>query len=496
MCTNKQWVLNRYNGQKYFVPCGHCSACLQEKAIKRSNRIRANQKDIGMPFDNLFVTLTYQNRYIPYISRFQVKQFLAGNIDYINIYRDYTARKYSDFKGSVRRVVNKGRVVLDSFKPEHSCSRDNLLTSDIPLLGITTKLGPDNFVYDINRISVPFLPDIQNFIKRFRINFFRKYGYEKEWSYFYVCELGPSTNRAHFHLLISVECGWFEKAKQCVRESWPYGCFLPKSIQRATNPAAYISSYVNCGSTVPLFLSACKRLSPFHHYSKNFGFGKECFSLSSVVRMFERNDFGFVVDRVKEGVYSRDIVPVPLYVLNKYFRKFKGFSRLSSDEIFTIAENPGRIGQFRKRIEAEDSELRRIYTSLINLREKYVKEILNCDVETWLPFEFVYSRIWSAYNSYKLKLQHDRIKSDFDNLQLYDNLSECFYFSADGESKGFIKNDVIKSIVFDTVNYFPLPVDSNYFPNNLNYTANLTLWFKKYQKKKKESNFVHKKDYM
>lgn len=68
MCVQQSWIRNKYNGHHYFVKCGHCPACLQEKAIRRANRIRKQQNKEGLPkYDCLFVTLTYRNEFIPYI---------------------------------------------------------------------------------------------------------------------------------------------------------------------------------------------------------------------------------------------------------------------------------------------------------------------------------------------------------------------------------------------------------------------------------------------
>ncbi len=489
MCVNKSWVLNKYNGKKYFVKCGHCPACQQEKAIKRTNRIKAAQKDIGAPYDELFITLTYDNKFIPYISRFQVTAFLSGFQDSLNIYRDFTARKVSDFKGRIVRQIKKGCFTLDSFKPELTCSRESLLSPKIPLRGIQTKMSKDSFVQDINKIGVVYLPDIQNFIKRLRINLFRKYGYTEELIYFYVCELGAESLRPHFHLLVFVKPGWFNVTSQCVRESWPFGRFFPKSIQRAINAASYVSSYVNCSSTIPDFFHKIKQFRPFHHYSKNFGFGKSDYSLRSVYEMFKRNDFGITCESNKDGVLTRTVVPVPLYVVNKYFRKFKGFSRLTSDEIYSIAQCPCIIGKFRERIEAEDIELRRIYIALTNLQEQYLDYFK--DDESILPFGYVYSRIWFAYNAYKLKLSHQNCLCDTDVLQLYDNLRECFYFQENGKDVGYIRNENIKRIVYGSINYFPFVSDPNLYPINVAKNSVLTEYYDKYDKYKRKLNLVY-----
>lgn len=64
MCVNTHMIYNRYINQFLRVPCGKCPACQQLKSTHRANRIRNNIR-VGQIM--LFVTLTYQNAYIPFI---------------------------------------------------------------------------------------------------------------------------------------------------------------------------------------------------------------------------------------------------------------------------------------------------------------------------------------------------------------------------------------------------------------------------------------------
>ena len=40
MCTNLRWIRNKYTDTRILVTCGHCKACLQEKANKRATRLK------------------------------------------------------------------------------------------------------------------------------------------------------------------------------------------------------------------------------------------------------------------------------------------------------------------------------------------------------------------------------------------------------------------------------------------------------------------------
>ena len=64
MCTHRKEITNPYTGKKLIVNCGMCPACRQEKAIKRTMRIKNHYDD---KLSCAFVTLTYRNECIPYI---------------------------------------------------------------------------------------------------------------------------------------------------------------------------------------------------------------------------------------------------------------------------------------------------------------------------------------------------------------------------------------------------------------------------------------------
>ena len=56
MCTHQRWITNPYTHQRLYVKCGHCKACIQEKAFAAANRIRNEYSPDKMV---LFVGLTY-----------------------------------------------------------------------------------------------------------------------------------------------------------------------------------------------------------------------------------------------------------------------------------------------------------------------------------------------------------------------------------------------------------------------------------------------------
>lgn len=86
MCLYKRYIKNPYTGKDVFVKCGHCNACLQEKAARRTSRIRNN---VSSGQTALFVTLTYANMFVPYVRRSDLKSFEFT----VPVYRDASIRR-------------------------------------------------------------------------------------------------------------------------------------------------------------------------------------------------------------------------------------------------------------------------------------------------------------------------------------------------------------------------------------------------------------------
>ena len=81
MCTNQREIINRYTGHRFYVKCGHCTACLQEKAAHRVSRIKAEDSPLT---DTIMCTLTYRRNDCPYVFRQDAYAFAKGEFkDYI-----------------------------------------------------------------------------------------------------------------------------------------------------------------------------------------------------------------------------------------------------------------------------------------------------------------------------------------------------------------------------------------------------------------------------
>ena len=90
MCTNQKWILINILVNVFLLKCGHCEACLQEKAMMRASKIKSNYNGKDMV---MIVTLTYDRISCPYIDFYDGYKFSHNELDEIKIYRSYTVRK-------------------------------------------------------------------------------------------------------------------------------------------------------------------------------------------------------------------------------------------------------------------------------------------------------------------------------------------------------------------------------------------------------------------
>ena len=82
MCTNQREIINKYTGHKLYVKCGHCPACLQEKAAHRVLGLK--QKDSPLT-DTIMCTLTYREMIVLMFSVKMLMLLLKENLRIIYI---------------------------------------------------------------------------------------------------------------------------------------------------------------------------------------------------------------------------------------------------------------------------------------------------------------------------------------------------------------------------------------------------------------------------
>lgn len=475
MCVNQIRYFNRYTKKFMYAKCGHCPSCQQEKAFARTKRIYNAKYPNYVP---LFVTLTYMNYFIPYVRKDDIYRFINGlngqpnGLSYLPVYRDRSCRKVrvsSTYK--MRYKFTKETQEITRYTPEDCKEFYSLSSADVRPL---RKLNGQS---DSNKVGVLFFKDLQDFEKRLRINLERHYGLKQPIYTFKCSEIGPTTQRPHFHLLVYVPKESMVQCQRAISEAWPYDSQMRKleSISIARNAASYVSSYVNRGSDFSRFHS----FSPFrpkHSFSKGFGTQDSQFALPEILRKIERGNLQYSNRRMRNHTETFADVLVPKYVLNRYFAKFLGFSRLTYDEICELISDPAglynasqsylidKLGAVKQDLNSFtgdrdiDYDKIKVLINHINLRyNRFISEFvgyeqtINGDVifTYGLPdneysrqlFADYYYRVWRVYSSNVYAFQFADVMSQQDVLECYDNLDDIKNLGVCSDLSAWLKDD-------------------------------------------------------
>ena len=486
---------NKWTHSWQWSPCGKCPACQQRKAQIRAHRIHEASFD---GYVTLFVTLTYRNINIPYIR----KDELTPNCSSINVYRDCSVRRVrsdSDYNVGYKYIRSRSILqTIDLFESRLFVDKDTIK----PL----KKLRGQS---DSNKIGVLYYKDLQDFQKRLRINVQRWYGIVKPL-YFWSCsEYGPTTLRPHFHLLISVPQESLAECTRSVIASWPYDSRIgtDQGIQVARNAKAYVSSYVNRGSDFPSLFE----ISPFkpkHSFSLGYGRQNPAFSLPKILGSIDRGNMSFVESRIKDGCVELANILYPKYVLNYYFPKFTGYSRLTYDQVSQFVRSPESIYQpgcdlISSFVTKDINILTGSYDYDIDKISAWIRGI-NLHVKRFLEdFEYVDSgvkyrglpdneytrqmyadylwRCWSAYASTLYLMQFDNIQDEVDMFELYDNWNDVI----DRCHHGKRVDGSLFHILVERAN-----LDPNSYRSNIVKSNNLSFLYHKCLKRKKVTNYA------
>lgn len=464
MCQRKRYIKNSL-GKEILVNCGHCAACLQEKAIARTNRIRNTYCENFVP---LFITLTYKSEFLPYIDLSELVDINNFYETKVNIYRDNSIFLYMDDGLYKTRTIHK-KVILNTIIPPKIKCTD--LDKFVAAKGFN----------DFNHISVPFYKDFQDFLKRLKINLTRNYDIPNNFLYFTVNEIGPVTSRSHFHVVLFAdkETFVFAKWKDAIYKSWLFSDLSEwsKSVQIAKDVSSYISSYVNSYSDTPELFRLCKEISPKHSYSKNFGISQKIFSLPEVFQMFRRRDLHYDSQRITKQCTNVVNILIPKYVISRYCPQFKGFSRLTCNTLQSIVLRPVKIYEVSEMLALEKEDCYRIEVMLYNR----ISFALKCGLSIF-DFAEMYSQIWSLRALQVIKDNLLSVKLHHEYFQLYDNIEDLY------NSK--VRNETLEDLMFLLPSNFKYEVDYNNFDFNRSKDLILRKSFYSYKKDRKVRNYV------
>ena len=382
MCVEQRWIVNKYDGSKHYVKCGHCEACKQEKAIERTNRVRS---EFNSDRECVFVTLSYADAYVPYVYKEDLYNWLSD----IHDGKDSTLKVWRNFHA---KNSNHGLVVEKLNKPISEWSRKDLSIHGKEFIPSNSDwFDFDNLHYVRNgrhffhkdKLGVLNYKDVRDFLKRVGSNLKYK-KYDKHYEVFYVGEYGGDYSRPHFHLLFSIPKGDYELFETTILASWSFSDHdaLDKEVELARDPCSYLASYVNCDDSIPQILSRGAPFRPLHKYSHGFGMSLGDFSYKAVKEAYDRRNLSYDVFTTSNGVSAWRSVPIPKYVVNRYFPKWKGFSRLAPDEVSDVLDRPSKLLCYKTKCNLENSDILKITRTINNLihRMKFESAV---DFENW-----------------------------------------------------------------------------------------------------------------
>ena len=468
MCTHQRFVFNKYTKTSFLVKCGKCEACLQEKAYKRSFRIK---QEVSPDKICLFVTLTYDRASCPFV----YKADIDIRKDILPIYREYYTRrvpvstrsgiKYLDKRYFVQQKLN------DLYFPDYESFKRRSFIS--------------NLAYRDGHIGVCYYPDVQLFKKRLNINLKRKYHYEGSYKTFSTSEYGSRSGRPHFHLLFFIPSQDESIFRTAISEAWPFASHrrTQKYIQIARDCANYVASYVNCGSNLHQFLSS--NCPPKHSYSKDFGMGNKLFSFSSVLQKVDKGDLSYLRAIGLPGKESYVNFCIPKYVINRYFPLFKGYSRFTDFEVLDVLRSfiqPGTKQAVTPLISLDkllsiDYSRDDLHKISVRLTNSFVKSGLSKEdyiryfVDTWKCYKNTNLRLW--YEDY-----------DTDPKYKYDNTQQLL--------GGLLSSDQTRDYLLSSPGLFY--IDPNDYPPNVQRTQLYSSIYHFRSKEKDLNNFVMAKN--
>lgn len=260
-CLYPKYVLNKYTHQTVEVNCGKCDAC---KMVRNSHYARLCDFEEEDHKYTMFVTLTYNPKYVPTIQPLYISDSCLDNTYFF--------------------VDQQERWINNDYISDNGQVLANDKCSPYWHWKYNSKVEFDKFMNFVgfkhtNHIRVLNKADLQKFLKRFRY-YAKKFKCSTSFSYYAVGEYGPGKQRdgqrpetghmgPHFHVLFYFD-DWslFYRFKEIVYKAWPYG-FINFSQSRG-RCSGYLSDYLNGTHRIPP-LYGIKAFQPFSLHSSFFG---------------------------------------------------------------------------------------------------------------------------------------------------------------------------------------------------------------------------------
>lgn len=295
-CLHPQVIYNKYTGEEVVGSCGHCAACLQNRANRWVTRLDMESSCHKYTW---FCTFTYDEHHIDQIVRLRYDDYKEG-IAYIN---SDTGEIYEFSDPSIKR---------HTVKDFDFCQNTKVL----PILNKS---------------------DVQKFIKLVRY-YIKQIDKNAILRYYYTGEIGPRTYRPHGHCLFWLDSEAVDKQfAQILSKTWKYGhIYDPHHVEGSA--ANYVASYINSLTDLPSIYQH-RQLRPFHLFSKCPPLGSLVRSLEDVPAILDRKDTSIRIFSKASGKFFD--VPLWRSLLDRYYPRIQRFSSLSTSdriEVYRLAE--------------------------------------------------------------------------------------------------------------------------------------------------------------
>lgn len=463
------------------VPCGKCLSCLNIKSHKYVNLIDCEFATSDFCY---FVTLTYENKYLPLLSVDSVTVNPALLED--NLSSVYRSKKHR-FDSS---------VLCWSFSPINLRNRkyykeSHGIRSIVPVDECPQELlnNPDYFhnKFELRGKYRGFFPyleykDVSLFLKRVRKSLNKHNNYDYKKIRFFVCgEYGPVHMRPHWHLLFffgkDVDS---EQLRDCIRSSWQFGSIVCKLSDGGTSN--YVSEY-SVGTTCNSRLHQIKAFSPTVRHSTCFGekvFEYKIKKIYELIRVGKVSTVISICGLVKNVTLPRSCE------IRLYPRCFN-FSHLSHSErlrLYTFGLICDKFGCYGSRrvaqsvLESMPYEVEKLCVfldiSFSDVTVDWLARILDCSnrfLENCRLYDISYEDMLCNIEIYYCSVERDSLKSFYRQQQEFlsvygvENIHQLVHFydnfdlpALDVEEYHFNKhelNDDLSFLFLDSLNILP-----------------------------------------
>ncbi len=235
------------------VNCGHCIDCVTAKCNKYADLC---EREMAIHRYTLFITLTYNDKYIPkclMTSSFIDDREILNLIDITQRYnKDGTVKRNATYKQCVGRI--------------QTCWSDEKFRKFFNQADTKSKLYKKD-AFPVLRVLRK--TDLQNFFKRLRK--ITTTQYDASFKYFAIGEYGSEYFRPHYHILLYFDSPELaRRIRRLLRKAWQFGYINSSFVENDRACARYTASYLNSYMALPDFFTN-RKIAPFMVHSRNFG---------------------------------------------------------------------------------------------------------------------------------------------------------------------------------------------------------------------------------